>query len=345
MGIKNSFNKFLKSKSKDIFKTVHISDYRYKKIAVDSYIYLYKYKMYHGDKWLQGVLKFLSVFRKNDVHVVFVFDGKFPKEKEEEQMKRRRQRELKIKQLNELEEALENYIQTGFISDNLKSFKSSLLKPQNLNVNKIKIHIANKRRQLSSISYEDIKTFKEFLDIMGIPHIRAPEEAEKFCSKLVIDGKVDAVLSDDTDTVAYGTPVVLSKLNTFKSTCTQVNFDELLKILDFENKEMFLDLCILCGTDYNPSLPKIGAITACKLIDTYKSLESISLNTTLDLTPLRYNVVRNLFVGFEDPQYNIEKIPYCRKPDWEKLEKILKKHDIKEPPNLKSNFQPSLVFE
>ena len=43
--------------------------------------------------------------------------------------------------------------------------------------------------------------------------------------------------------------------------------------------EQFLDFCILCGCDYCPVVPKVGNVTAMKLIKTHGSIEKIIENT------------------------------------------------------------------
>ena len=52
---------------------------------------------------------------------------------------------------------------------------------------------------------------------------------------------------------------------------------DLSKILtDFQmNIDEFTDMCILCGCDYCPTIPKIGAIRAFQHIQKYKSIEAL----------------------------------------------------------------------
>ena len=53
------------------------------------------------------------------------------------------------------------------------------------------------------------------------------------CSDLCLQGKIDAVLSEDTDVLAYGAPVFLTKINTQNGTCYRIKHDELLKLTEF----------------------------------------------------------------------------------------------------------------
>ena len=84
MGIKSNFNKFIKSHTTS-FNEIHISDFKYKKIAIDTMLFMFKYKSVLGDKWLTGFFNLISFLRRYDVHCVFVFDGVPPIEKKDEQ--------------------------------------------------------------------------------------------------------------------------------------------------------------------------------------------------------------------------------------------------------------------
>ena len=80
MGIKN-LHSFLRSKCPEIYKTMHLSEYAYKKIAIDISLYMFKYKTIFGDKWLDAFLKLVACLRKNEIHCVFIYDNGAPPEK------------------------------------------------------------------------------------------------------------------------------------------------------------------------------------------------------------------------------------------------------------------------
>jgi flap endonuclease-1 len=44
------------------------------------------------------------------------------------------------------------------------------------------------------------------------------------------------------------------------------------------NYDQFVDLCILCGCDYTPTVDGIGPITAYKLIKAHDNLESVLIH-------------------------------------------------------------------
>jgi 5'-3' exonuclease len=133
------------------------------------------------------------------------------------------------------------------------------------------------------------------------------------CSDICKRGLVDAVLSEDTDVLAYGADVFLTKIDTYRNTCVQINYDQVLSSLNLNENE-FLDLCIMCGTDYNKNIPKIGCETSYKYILKYRSIEQIKNNLPhIDISILNHSRTRELFIDYE--KYSTINIPYCGKPD------------------------------
>ena len=180
-------------------------------------------------------------------------------------------------------------------------------------------------KQIIDIRPEDFAFTKRLFDILQVPYYTAPSEAEKMCSKLCVDGIVDAVLSEDTDVIAYGTPFFLTKIDCYTDTCVRISNEFLLNELNFDSQNQLLDLCIMCGTDYNDNIPKIGAHTAYKQLITNKNIESIEKNGT-DVSILKYKRVRELFTEFDD--YKIISIPYCGYPDIDELSNFNKQHNL-----------------
>lgn len=313
MGIKSNFNKFLQKKcSSDVFVDTHISDFRFKKIAIDTTLYLFRYKAGMGDRWLSGFMSLIALFRRNHVHCVFIFDGQSPDEKKDEQKRRKDDRTKKDDLVSSYESDLMNYYSTGVVSEQLTNF----LTKQNIDIKDAEDMIQKKRDQVVCINQTDFDLLKKLFCIMDIPHFSAPSEAEKFCSKLCIDGLVDAVLSNDTDCLVYAAPIVLSKLNVSTGVCCRIYNQTLLESLSVTNAQ-FLDLCIMCGTDYNKNIASIGSSTAYKYIQTHGTIENIRDAKSIDITSLNHVRVRELFTVFDE--YDVSHVPYCGKPDFKAL--------------------------
>ena len=58
---------------------------------------MHKFKAIRGNHWMQMFIDMISCLRRNDIHCVFIFDGKAPKEKETEREKRKNEEKIRSK--------------------------------------------------------------------------------------------------------------------------------------------------------------------------------------------------------------------------------------------------------
>lgn len=351
MGIKSSFNSFLKDTCPEIFEPIHISEYSFMKVAIDISLYMHKFKAVCGDRWLSAFINLIASLRRNEIHCVFIFDGRAPPEKLGEQVKRRNTREKLDQNLFELEEAFSDYIKTGIVAKCLSDLYERSQSPKRLlskrtgkvDMNWIEKKIEQKRGQLYTVTQEDFDHAKELFRILQVPYYTAPEEAEKMCAAACISGYVSAVLSEDTDVMAYGSPVFLTKIDTGSDTCVRITHSKVLESLEL-NKDQFLDLCIMCGTDYNPNIPKIGSKSAYKRIIQHGGIDQIAIETVLDTSVLNHKRVKQLFTEFEIENSVLFKIPFCGTPDFSSLEKFIARHKIYvNIDKLRTNFTHNVV--
>lgn len=338
MGVKG-LNKIIEKYAKEAFNPIHLSSYKYKKIAIDISLYMFKYKAIFGERWLVAFINLVICLRKNDIHCIFIYDSKAPPEKSAEKLKRAEQRDKLNSKIFELEDNLKTYYETNEITETLKeTFVTLIQKEGDLKLKKllrpskkedehafdislIEKELNKLKSQAVSISDDDFKLTRELFTILGIPYILADGEAETLCSYLCIHGKVDAVLSEDTDVLAYGTPKFLSKLNTSEETCVEIDNDNLLSLLEM-NLDEFKDLCIMCGTDYNSNIRGIGPDKSFKLIKEVKSIDNI---TKHDIAILNHIRVRELYKAPESIDFAV---PYCDKPDYAKVSEFIFRNNI-----------------
>ncbi|XP_053544641.1 probable flap endonuclease 1 homolog isoform X2 [Ictalurus punctatus] len=144
------------------------------------------------------------------------------------------------------------------------------------------------------------KEFLRLLMLLGVPCVQAPSDAEAFCAQLVSSGVVDAVASEDMDTLAFGGTVLLRQLNAKRvSEVMEYSLPKLLEILQLTQKE-FVDLCILLGCDYCDKITGLGPSRALKLIQQHRNIEDVMLNinTKTHRVPLgwQYQAARKLFL-------------------------------------------------
>ena len=355
MGI-NHLNKFLRNNCPEIYEEINLTEYAFQKIAIDISLYLCKFKVVCGDRWLSAFLNMVTCLRKNEIHCIFIYDSGAPIEKQEERAERAARRDKNESQVLELEESLNKYNLIGEIDPILIELSGKMNKKNNPrllsanNVNNINIdmdEIENKiikmRRYILNITSEDFILTKELFTILNVPYYDAPLEAETMCSDLCKRGLVDAVMSEDTDVLAYGSPIFLSKVDFTKCTAVRIIHSQMLDALELNSLE-FIDLCIMCGTDYNKNIPRIGPEKSYNLIKRHRNIEEIHKETSFDITILKHIRTRELFKDYE--QFKINDIPYCGIPNFDKLKEFIFKNNMRiDIDGIISAFIPNIIFE
>ena len=113
---------------------------------------------------------------------------------------------------------------------------------------------------------------------LQIPYIISPYESDAELAFLSRTGIVDAVMSDDSDSLCFRCPCVLYKL-TDTGICKEVCLEKLLHSDEFTSFpwtcDLFEFLCILSGCDYLDNLPYIRLKTAKKYIQLCGSEENV----------------------------------------------------------------------
>lgn len=330
MGIKN-LSQFLKKR--EVFETLDISILRFMKLGIDAPMFLFKFKGVTDPStkdWLQCFITFIAFLRKWDIHPIFIFEGKAPPEKAPAQEERRIQRQRMTDKTEMMENDLNLYIQNGTLTpflnevwNKLKSKSKSLLKNKALtkskiyiDVESIKEEIERRKRYEIIITLEDISNLKELLNIMGVSWIQSKGEAETDCVTLFYDNCIDYIVSEDTDVLAYFDPKnsekelkVINNFNTTDLTFTQLSKNKILNNLNLTS-ESFRDFCIMCGTDYNKNIPRVGVETAYKFITKMQCIENVPLDTSI----LNYKRVRKIFEVMTNHSLHFF-VKWCRVPE------------------------------
>lgn len=116
----------------------------------------------------------------------------------------------------------------------------------------------------------------------NVEFIVAPYEADCQIAKLKRLGMVDAVISEDSDLIAFGVNVIL-KLNQ-NGECDYVDLnkwkpkdvtDVFLKYFLAFDQLSRIDAAILAGSDYNQSVKGIGIKRAIKLLTTQVTMKNV----------------------------------------------------------------------
>lgn len=201
---------------------------------------------------LHGMFYKILIFLQNNMVPIFVFDGTAPNIKSktiEKRQERRTDAEKKLKKMADSED-----------DDYIKNFKQTFRPTK-----------------------ENIKEAIILLELMGIPYIVAPAEADVILSWLAArcdENKkpyVNGVCSDDSDMLALGAPYLFKDMLKFMNMNKPVKVISLKKTLVKMNLTMdqFVNMCSLLGTDYCDNIKGIGPKNAYKYISKYGTVEKV----------------------------------------------------------------------
>ncbi|MFW9767659.1 MAG: hypothetical protein ACFFF9_15845 [Candidatus Thorarchaeota archaeon] len=86
--------------------------------------------------------------------------------------------------------------------------------------------------------------------VVGVPSITAPSESEMLGAALCRDEVVDTVVSNDVDTLLFGSPHVTKQLQSSNGRILRVKLTDLESHIGLD-LELVRDLAILCGCDFH----------------------------------------------------------------------------------------------
>ena len=285
MGIHN-LTALLKKYSPDSIQTNSLSNLRGKRLGIDASIFIYKAlttMRYNGDYLRNDKNKIVShivgIFYKTISYIsvgaepIFIFDGKAPEAKRDT------------------------------ISE--RNMKANLAKD---NIDKVLTTEEKYKYEKQSIRLtpEYIDDIKNLLHLMGVSYIHPYGEAEAYASELCRIGYLDYVVSEDMDTLVFGSPrMIRSCMDKSIKRNEDISIIYLDKVLnDFEmNMEEFIDMCILCGCDYCPTIKNIGCQKSYQYMKEYKSIESFIDSKNLEVSNeflSKYKIARETFNIFKD---------------------------------------------
>lgn len=339
MGIKDLFSVLNKHSPAQV-QEIDLGRLKGYKVAVDISIYLYRSVRACGPhRWLDQFISFVSDLKRFRIHPLFVFDGPNPPvEKQKEQARRRTNL---AKQLERLEKAERWYaiLMSDFVpahrepSASAQAEVEELLKHSTFShpvhysdavslTNALRIKIETWTNQTVAITPAYGEKAKDVLTLLGLPYMTADGEAETVCAFLAVNRHVDAVLSDDSDLLAYGAPVLFSQMKhhpgTYKVTVRTVVHTDVCRALGLTPAE-FKDLCVLLGCDYNCRAQmygkkkplNVGAVRAFALIQEHRRLENVE-PFLVDASGLNYKRCRTLFTVPTDPSLAKLKFTYAQ---------------------------------
>ncbi|RJQ18680.1 flap endonuclease-1 [Candidatus Woesearchaeota archaeon] len=206
---------------------------------------------------LIGLFSRVTKMMQGGLKLAFVFDGEVPKLKHQELQRRR---EVKMEAERRYQEALESEDAQG-----MQKFAA----------------------RTSRLTREMIAEARELLEALGIPVIQAPSEGEAQAAFFVRSGQAWAAVSQDYDSLLFGTPRLIQNLSLEgrrkvpgKLAFTKVepliiDLEENLAALGI-SQEKLIWLGILVGTDFAPQgVRGIGPKKGLALVKKHDTAESL----------------------------------------------------------------------
>ncbi|KAL4661580.1 hypothetical protein H8957_015437 [Semnopithecus entellus] len=232
---------------KEASEPIHVRKYKGQVVAVDTYCWLHKGAIACAEKLAKGeptdryvgfCMKFVNMLLSHGIKPILVFDGcTLPSKKEVERSRRERRQAnlLKGKQL----------LREGKVSEARECFTRS-------------INITH------AMAHKVIKAARS----QGVDCLVAPYEADAQLAYLNKVGIVQAIITEDSDLLAFGCKKVILKMDQFGNglEIDQARLGMCRQLGDVFTEEKFRYMCILSGCDYLSSLRGIGLAKACKVL-------------------------------------------------------------------------------
>ena len=275
MGIKN-LNKLLTRHCKDGISEINIKELSGNIVAIDTSIYLYKYKYFGNilDCFTRQIIHLL----KNKITPIYLFDGKPTEEKNKLLIERSEKYRKQKEEINELKENIEDYI------IKIKTLKedetnNDVEKIEDLmdDLSELRVKLNSKSRSSVRVTKDDYKNLKQMFEDYGIFYYTCNGETDIYMKHFFNNNLIDYALTEDLDFLTHGCNKVLYNYNFKKNKILLYDCCKIKKELEL-NDEQFIDLCIMMGCDYTKSPKGIGYVTSYKLIKKYEAIENVIEN-------------------------------------------------------------------
>ncbi|XP_063048024.1 exonuclease 1 isoform X2 [Engraulis encrasicolus] len=234
---------------KDASEPIHVKKYKGQTVAVDTYCWLHKgafacaEKLAKGeptDQYVTYCMKFVDMLLSFGVKPILVFDGCNLPSKQEVEKARRERRQANLLRGKQL-------LREGKLSEARECFTRC-------------VNVTH------SMAHEVIKAART----RGVDCVVAPYEADAQLAFLNKAGVAQAIITEDSDLLAFGCKKVILKMDK-QGHGLEIDQNHLGRCRLLGNiftEEKFRHMCILSGCDYLASLYGIGLGKACKLLRT-----------------------------------------------------------------------------
>jgi len=236
-------------------------------VAVDVPSLFYRV-MYGATDVGMGVYSFLQMFeplRAAGVRVMFIFDNPHKPNKGPERERRRARAATDRQRLQDLKDKLETTRYGPADGEDVSAWMEGIEETQGA-INKV-------AKRVDIVRSHDFVVLDVAMVASGYTTWLAQDEGEAAAAALYHAGAVDAVISEDFDVLPLGVGMFIRNYGNWgdKRPCEAVPLSKVLSAIQLPF-DTFLQMCILCGTDFTHHLHGMGPVKARKMLGTYKNL-------------------------------------------------------------------------
>jgi 5'-3' exonuclease len=217
-------------------------------VAVDLTLYAFRFKAATPTDWPNLLLKFLLVLRSVGIHPYTFVDHNVTQSKLATQQKRVAARQKVKDTCAELADTI-----------------AALPDPAGDTAVEMRAKLDRLQTRTTSLSVQDRNIMRAIADVCGCPIFLAAGEAETYASRLARAKLADAVMSDDSDCLAYNPGLVVRNIN-MTTMAADVILDADVHAGLGMSAATFGAFAIMLGTDYNERIPKCGPVKAHALL-------------------------------------------------------------------------------
>ncbi|XP_072285749.1 exonuclease 1 isoform X2 [Pyxicephalus adspersus] len=232
---------------KEASEPISVKQYKGQTVAVDTYCWLHKGAFACAEKLAKGepteqyvtyCMKFVHMLLSHGVKPILVFDGCTLPSKKDVERSRREKRQANLQKGKQL-------LREGKLSEARDCFSRS-------------VNIT------SEMAHQVIKAARS----EGVDCIVAPYEADSQLAYLNKNGFAQAIITEDSDLLAFGCKKVILKMDQYGNglEIDQARFGKCKHLGDVFTEEKFRYMCILSGCDYLPSIHGVGLAKASKVL-------------------------------------------------------------------------------
>eukprot|EP01080_Neovahlkampfia_damariscottae_P002393 gene2393-2857_t len=125
-------------------------------------------------------------------------------------------------------------------------------------------------KQSTRVSNDLIEETKELLQILGLPIINSPYEADSQCSFLNIVGAVDGVITEDSDVFLFGATNVYRHLFGKDKNPQLFSMESINRVLGLDRSKL-IQMGMFLGSDYTIGVHNVGIVTAMEFTSQFDS--------------------------------------------------------------------------